>query len=200
MPSSLTNPLEPNTWKLNPPPVAVIVAKYPDMPAFMRNSIEVVSSASTATARLKLWQYTSSISPPKVDHAVDRVHAHGGQAAAGSLVPARPPRIRRQVQRVGEGHIGFAVQDFTQLAGPDLFAQLGHFRVQAAVVTQAERHAGLFCRRHGPLGGRLAQGERLLAEHVLAGLGGRHHLVRVRPSGGVASTTASMFGSASASP
>jgi hypothetical protein len=46
--------LEPYTWKLNPGPVAVIVPRYPDIPAAMRNSIEVVSSESISTARRKL--------------------------------------------------------------------------------------------------------------------------------------------------
>ena len=35
------------------------------MPPFMRNSIDVVSSLSTATTRRKLWQYTVSIGPQR---------------------------------------------------------------------------------------------------------------------------------------
>ena len=55
--------MDPNTWKLNPGPVAVIVPRYPDIPSCIRNSIDVVSSLSTATTRRKLWQYTWAIGP-----------------------------------------------------------------------------------------------------------------------------------------
>ncbi len=54
MPSSLHGALEPNTWKLKPGPVAVIVPRYPEAPLFIRNSIDVVSSLSTGTTRWKL--------------------------------------------------------------------------------------------------------------------------------------------------
>jgi len=54
IPSSLTEPFEPKTWKLKPGPVAVIVPRYPDAPFAIRKSIDVVSSLSTGTTRWKL--------------------------------------------------------------------------------------------------------------------------------------------------
>ena len=115
----------------------------------------------------------------EIDHAVDRVNPHGRQAAAGCFVPARPPGVRRQEQRIGECHVGFEVQNLAEFSGSDLLSQSGHFRMQAAVISKPEGHAGLFGRRHRPLGGRLAQREGFLAEDMLAGLRGRHYLVGV---------------------
>ena len=69
--------------------------------------------------------------------------------------------------------------------------QLDHLRMEAAVVADADRHAGLAHGRRRGLGLGLDVGERLLAIDMLAG-GRRRDDLRAWPEGGVASTTASM--------
>ena len=59
----------------------------------------------------------------------------------------RAPRVRLQHQRIGKRHRRFDVQDGAEVAGADPLAQLGHLRMEAAVVAEAERDAGL--RRRG---------------------------------------------------
>ena len=86
----------------------------------------------------------------QVDHAVDRVHAHRRQPAARRLVPVRAPRVRLQRQRIRKRHRRFDVQDRAELARADPLAQLGHLRMKAAVVAEAERDAGLPRRRRPP--------------------------------------------------
>src|SRR5262245_42544597 len=65
LPSSRTDPFDPNTWELEPGPVAGIVPRYTDLPTLMRKSSDVVSPLSTVTTRRKLWQYTWLTGPQR---------------------------------------------------------------------------------------------------------------------------------------
>jgi len=60
------------------------------MPSFIRNRIEVVSSASIAAAALETLGEDVVDRPAQIDHGVDGVHAHGHQAPKGvSALSAR---------------------------------------------------------------------------------------------------------------
>ena len=156
----------------------------------MRKRIEVVSSDSISTTRLKLWQKTWSIVAAQVDHAVDGVHAHGGETAAGGLVAVRAPMRGLEGQCIGEGHCRLDMQDGAEVARPHALAQLGHLRMEAAVIAEPQGDTGLAdgCDRVFRVFPR--QCERLFAEHVLVGFrrgdhlrgvqrmrGGEHHRV-----------------------
>ena len=111
----------------------------------MRNSIDVVSSLSTATTRRKLWQIDVVDRTAKIDHAIDGVNSHGSQAAARSLVAMRAPLRGLKRQRVGKCHVRFDVQDGSEPATADTFAKLRHFGMEAAVVSQTQRHSSFAC-------------------------------------------------------
>ena len=69
----------------------------------------------------------------------------------------------------GKRHRRFDVQDRPELARADPLAQLRHLGMEAPVVAEPERDAGLARRVDRRLGVGLGQRERLLAEDVLAG-------------------------------
>ena len=79
-------------------------------------------------------------------------------------------------QHIGKRHRRFDVQNGAELAGADHVAQLGHFRMETAIVTECERDAGLAHRGDGILRFALGERERLLAVHVLPGRRRGDHL------------------------
>ena len=116
MPSSRSDPFEPNTWKLKPGPVAVIVPEIPRRavlhPEQHRRRVVAVDLHDTAEA---LTEHLVDLAA-EIDHPVDRVHAHRRQAAARRLLAIRAPRFRLQQQRIRKRHRRFEVQDGPELA------------------------------------------------------------------------------------
>ena len=115
------------------------------MPSFIRNRIDVVSSASIVDDAAEALAEDVVDRAAEIDHAVDRVHAHRRQPAARRLVAARAPGVGLQQQRVRKRHRRFDVQDRAELARADPLAQLRHLGMEAAVVAEAERDARAFC-------------------------------------------------------
>ena len=139
----------------------------------------MVSSASIGAARRKRLREGVVDRAAQIDHAVDGMHAHRHQAAERRLALVGAPMRRIDEQHVGKRHGRFDVQNGAELAGADHVAQLGHFRMEAAVIADRERHAGLAHGGDGVLRLAFGQRERLLAIDVLVGGGRGHHLRRV---------------------
>ena len=146
------------------------------MPSFMRNRIEVVSSASIGAARRKLWAKTWSIGPHRSIMPSIAWTPMRREAAARRLRLVGAPMGGIDEQHVGKRHRRFDVQNGAKLAGADHVAQLVHLRMEAAIVAEPERDAGLAHGRDGIFRLLLGERERLLAEHVLAGACRGNHL------------------------
>ena len=168
-PSSRTEPFEPNTWKLKPGPGRrhrAQIARHPVLhPEQHRRRVVAVDrhdAAEALTEDLIDRRRTRSIipsmactpigvSPPHGVSSLSARHASGFSTSAfGNVIVASTCRI------------------VPSSPDADLLAQLGHLRMEAAVVAEAERDAGRLRRGDGRFGVGLRQRERLLAEHVLA--------------------------------
>ena len=98
------------------------------MPSFMRNRIEVVSSASIGAARRKLWAKTWSIGPHRSIMPSTACTPIGIRPPHGvSALSARQWR-RIDEQRIGKRHGRFDMQNGAELAVADHVAQLDRFR------------------------------------------------------------------------
>ena len=139
------------------------------MPSFMRNRIEVVSSASIGAARRKLWAKTWSIGP----------HRSIMPSTACTPIGISPPHgvsalSARQWLGLMNSTLGNVIVASTCRMVPsspraDHVAQLDHLGMEPAIIAEAERDAGLAHRGDGVFRLLLGQRERLLAEHVLVG-------------------------------
>ncbi len=118
--------------------------------------------------------------PQQVEKHLDAVAAEVGHGPATGLAPAQQPRARV----IGPGVEGLEGLDLGQhrladLARRDEPPQAGDQRVVVPVVRDAQPHAvGTGGRQH-PLAGGDVEGHRLLAQHVLARLGGGDRLLGV---------------------
>ena len=142
MPSSRTQPAEPNSWKLKPGPVAVSVPRYPDDAVAHaeqhRGGVVVVDLDHAAEA---LAVHLGDLAA-EVDHAVDGVDAHRREPAAGRLVAPGAPWLGLSVRAFGKVIVASACMTVPSSPERDPLAQLRHLWVEAAVVAEPERDPG----------------------------------------------------------
>ena len=143
----------------------------------MRNSIDVVSSAvhrHDAAEALAV----DGVDRRRRGRSCRRWRARPSASGRRHGVSSRCARQASAFSASAFGNVIVASMCRTVPRSPllDLLAQLRHLRMEAAVVAETQRDAGLLRRRHRLLGLGLVQRERLLAEDVLAGLRGRNHL------------------------
>ena len=112
----------------------------------------------------------------QIDHAVDGMHAHRHQPPARRLVLIGAPMAGIDEQHIGKRHRRFDMQDGAEFAGTDHLAQLGHLGMNAAIVAERQRNAGLGHSGDGFFRFAFCQRERLFAVDVLFRRGRGDHL------------------------
>src|SRR5690606_15351521 len=112
-------------------------------------------------------------------HGIDSVNAERSKPAARRFRRHSAPRPRFEEQCVRKRHRALNMLDRAELAGADALAQLRHFRVEPAIVTDAESDVGLANGVHRRFGITFGEREGFFAKDMLAGRSRRSDLSRV---------------------
>ena len=106
----------------------------------------------------------------EIEHRVHDVYAATGHTAGGRLVGVVAPVFAREAVDARAAEIAFEVQELPQPPVGQHRLHLAQRRLEAPVVADGERHLASGARRDRSPGLLERQAERLLDEHVLAGL------------------------------